>query len=190
MVDFRLIARMPLDNYRRQFNDTVLQEVSDIGIVSIATRSESFDELEARISSAYGTSFPKTGHTTQSKDGTATFLGLQRELAFVMFEYRGDLATNLVCEKLGGAAYYSDQSDSWALLRVSGPRLEEALQRICMLDLALPNFPVGSVQRTMMEHIGVIVYRESTNSILLMSPRSFAESFLHVIETAILDVAE
>lgn len=190
MADSRLTARLPLNNYRRQFNDLLLGEINGLGIVSIAPRNGDADALRRRILAAYGTSFPAIGHSQRSQDGAATFLGLQRELTLLLFNYSGDAAVNIVQQRLGDAAYYSDLSDSWTMLRASGPGLERTLQRICMLDLAPSEFPIGSVKRTVMEHIGVILCRESVDSMLLMSPRSFAHSFLQVLETAILDSAE
>ena len=46
-------------------------------------------------------------------------------------------------------------------------------------------FGDGRVARTVMEHLGVIIHRESDGTYLLMSASSSAESFLHAVETSI-----
>ena len=102
-----------------------------------------------------------------------------------VLEHEGDDAVAVVIEKLGTAGYYTDQSDSWVMLQIAGPGSRAALERICMLDLHSDAFPVDTVARTTMEHLGVMVLRDGEDSFLLMSARSSARSFLHAVETSI-----
>ena len=110
---------------------------------------------------------------------------MQKDQTFVLFKFQGDDAVSEIGKALGEIAYYTDQSDSWAMLRISGPRARSILERVCPLDLHQDVFAVGAVARTMMEHLAVIILRTDKDAFLLMSPRSSASSFLHTLETTI-----
>lgn len=188
MPDTRLTARPALDGYHKQFGDTALSEVTGQALVSIAIPLGGADALRAAMNTAYGTSFPAPGSSTLSKDGTVRFLGLQQDQCFALFGTDSDSAVETVAGALGDTGYYTDQSDSWAVLRLSGALALTALERICPLDLSPSEFPPGSVARTVMEHLGVIILCEDTDRYLLMSARSSAPSFLHAVETSVENV--
>ena len=109
---------------------------------------------------------------------------------FILFEAPDpDRAAETVGDALGPAAYVTDQSDSWAMLRIAGAGARAALERICMLDLDAAAFPEGRVARTVMEHLAAIILRDGPDSFLLMSPRSSARSFLHAVELSVENVS-
>ena len=188
MPDLSLTARAALDGYHKQFGDTALTEVTDQALVSIAKPLGGAEALRDAMTGAYGASFPAPGSSTLSKDGATRFLGLQQDQCFALFSFESDGAVDTVAGSLGDTGYYTDQSDSWAMLRLSGALALTALERICPLDLAPTEFPPGSVARTVMEHLGVIILCEDTDRYLLMSARSSARSFLHAIETSVENV--
>ena len=188
MPEISLKARPALDGYRRQFSETELVEVTDKALVSIAIPQGDADKLQKAMAAAYGTTFPVPGSSTLSADGAARFLGLQPDQCFAMFEFEGNEAIRAVAGALDDKCYCTDQSDSWAILRLSGTLALTALERICPLDLTPTEFPPGNVARTVMEHLGVILLCEDKNRYVLMSPRSSALSFLHAIETSLENV--
>ena len=188
MFDLSLTAQTALNGFRRDFEGVSLAEVGDHASVSVATPMGGGERLGKSIASAYGAKLPAVGKSNLSDDGKARFLGLQPDQMFLLFEHEGDRAVAVVTGQLGDAGYYTDQSDSWAMLRLSGPVGRTALERICMLDLHPETFAIGAVARTTMEHLGVIILREAADSFLLMSPRSSATSFLHAVETSIVNV--
>jgi heterotetrameric sarcosine oxidase gamma subunit len=49
-------------------------------------------------------------------------------------------------------------------------------------------FPVDTVSRTVMEHLGVVFVRTGATAFQIMTPRSFASSLLHAIENVALHV--
>ena len=185
MSDFTLIAQSPLGGYKAEFNGVSLTELTDLAIVSIATPMDGGDELAKTVDSAFGTALPNIGHSSHTENGNTRLLGLQRDQMFLLFEHEGNDALAMVTNKLGEVGYYTDQSDTWAILRITGPGSRSALERICMLDLSPDAFSVGAVARTTMEHLGVMILRDDEDSFLLMSARSSARSFLHAIETSI-----
>jgi sarcosine oxidase subunit gamma len=87
-------------------------------------------------------------------------------------------------QSIGGAGYIVDQSDSWAMVRLTGPNCRAALERICSLDLDPGVFPPGRVARTVMEHLSVIILCETDTKYTLLSPRSSAGSFMHALDTS------
>ena len=90
---------------------------------------------------------------------------------------------------LGGGFYTTDQSDVWVTLELSGAGARRALERICPLDLMPESFGIGAAARTTMEHLGTIIIRNDADSFLLMSASSSAQSFLHALETSIINTA-
>lgn len=184
MSDLSLVAQAPLGGYRRKFDRATLVEIDDKALVSIAIPLGAEETLTQSIWSAYKALLPDQGLSSIDRPGSTLFLRLQRDQIFLLMTYCRDPA-KVVASTLGNVAYYTDQSDSWAVLELSGLGCLAALERICMLDLSPSVFPVGAVARTTMEHLSVVVYRERMDSFLLMSPRSSAKSFLHTIELSI-----
>ena len=185
MSDFSLTKQSPLTGYHKDFGTVTLTELSDLAVVFIATPMGGTDELARAVASAFGVALPCPGISSYSEEGRARLLGLQHDQMFVLFEHEGDQAVAAIAEKLGDAGYYTDQSDSWAMLRIAGPGSRAALERICMLDLSSDAFSVGAVARTNMEHLSVMILRDGADSFVLMSPRSSANSFLHAVNTSI-----
>ncbi len=184
-----LQARSPLDGIDKEYPGVRLTEVSDLGLVSLAVPLGEQDALSQSVSSAYKVSLPSTAHSVNSSFDNTCILGLQIDQYFLMFDYSGDRAVEFITQKLGQTAYLSDQSDSWVFLRISGGKALQVLERICPIDLHPDCFAVGSVARTSMEHLGVIIMRESEDCYLLLSPRSSAQSFLHAVETSIHNIS-
>lgn len=185
MSDSILTVQSPLAGYQCDFDGVTLTESTGFAVVSIATPMDGKDDLAKAVASAFAVTLPDLGFSSHSEEGKARFLGLQHDQMFLLFEHHDDDAVAAVTKKLGEAGYYTDQSDSWVILRMAGPGSRTALERISMLDLNPQIFLVGAVSRTTMEHLGVIILRDNAESFLLMSPRSSAHSFLHAIETSI-----
>lgn len=185
MAEFTLIAKPPLDGLRQEFDGMTLAEVTGCAIVSVATPHDGEDALSRAVASAYQTVIPEVGQSTVSDVGNARLLGMQRDQFFLLFNDPSTRAVEAVAEKLGDFGYLTDQSDSWVMIRMSGPKCRTALERICPIDLHPSAFAEGSLARTVMEHLATIIVREGQDSFLLMSPRSSAAAFLHAVRTSI-----
>nr|WP_258571055.1 sarcosine oxidase subunit gamma family protein [Flavimaribacter sediminis] len=127
---------------------------------------------------------PFVGNTARVETRDLLVLSLQSDQIFVLFPQTGHRPDLEIAEIAGDQGSVTDQSDGWALLRVSGPGSRTALERICMLDLHPDIFTVGAVARTVMEHLGMIIHRNDEHSFLLMSARSSAEFFAHAVVTS------
>ena len=185
MFEQTLTATTSLAGFERQHADVSLSEITDFALVSMAIPLGGGAALQNKMTVKFGANFPECGKSTVSTDGGTRFLGMQRDQTFALFKFQGDDAVSEISKTLGETAYYTDQSDSWAMLRISGPRARSTLERICPLDLHQNVFALGAVARTMMEHLAVIILRTDKDAFLLMSPRSSASSFLHTLETTI-----
>ena len=90
----------------------------------------------------------RTGDSAEGDRHGARVLGMQPDQLFILFEPPDrDRPAETVSAALGAAAYVTDQSDSWAMLRIAGAGVRIALERICPLDLdgvGLPGRPGGA----------------------------------------------
>lgn len=188
MAELTLHAQTPLKGYDNRFGDTLLVELIDTAIYSIGLALDSEPALNS-IKNSLGTTWPETGSSTTSADGEYRLLGLQADQVFVLMS--SPHVGNGQSKKLPGldkCAYITDQTDSWAGLFIDGDHAVLALERVCPIDLHLSSFGVGQVTRTSMEHLAVVILRETDNRFLLLSPTSSAHSFLHALETSLRNV--
>ncbi len=191
MAETPLRARPALDGYNRTVGAVALAEVSGLALVSAAVPQGGDDAFAAALADGFGASRPATGDSTPGDRHMARILGMQPDQMFILFESPDpDRPAESVLAALGGAAYVTDQTDSWAMLRIAGAGVRSALERMCMLDLADEAFPEGRMARTVMEHLAVIILRDGADSFLLMSLRSSARSFLHAVELSVLNLSE
>lgn len=191
MSEPALTARSPLDGYERTTATVGVAEVTGLALVSAAVPQGGDAAFSAALADGFGAARPATGDSTRGDRLKARVLGMQPDQTFILFEPPDpDRAAETVAAALGSAAYVTDQSDSWAMLRIAGNRVRAALERICALDLADDAFPEGRVARTVMEHLAVIVLRDGADSFLLMSPRSSARSLLHAVELAVENLSD
>lgn len=83
-------------------------------------------------------------------------------------------------DALAGLATVADVSDGKAVLRVSGPRVRDALTKGCSLDLHPRSFKPGDAATTPVALIDCQIWQlDETPAYELAVPSSFAESFLH-----------
>ena len=191
MAEPALASRSPLDGYERTIGTVGLAEISGLALVSAAVPQGGDAAFAAALADGFGAARPATGASTPGTRYGARILGMQPDQLFVLFEPpRPDRAAETVAAALGPVAYIADQSDGWAMLRIVGAAVRDALERICPLDLCEEAFPQGRVARTAMEHLSVIVLRDGVDSFLLMSPRSSARSFLRAVERSVETVSD
>lgn len=186
MPEPALASRSSLGGYARTIGTVEIAEVDGLALVSAAVPQGGDAAFSAALADGLGAARPAPGDSTRGDRLAARVLGMQPDQLFILFELPDpDRATETVAAALGSAAYLTDQSDGWAMLRIAGTGVRAALERICPIDLADEAFPEGRVARTVMEHLAVIVLRDGSDSFLLMSPRSSARSFLDAVEISV-----
>jgi sarcosine oxidase subunit gamma len=186
--DLVLTPQSALGGYDKGFNGTVLREIADLAIVSVAVPIGGSKDLSKAVKSAYGCALPKPDISVLSKDETTRLVSSQADQVLVLFDNVAPDGGSKVASALGDAGYYTDQTDNWAVLSLSGPDARAALERLCRVDLAANSFALNASTRTMMEHLGVLVIRTGEDGFLLLSARSSAKSFLHAVEISVKNV--
>lgn len=177
-----LKAQSPLSGFELTYDEVAISEVTGRDIISIATPLGGGKGLSEAVITAYQTKLPTVGQWTRSNIDDAHFLGMGPEQYFVIFDSSESQALDRIKSKLGETGYFTDQSDSWVITRIGGPKSRTALERICLIDLHPTLFPEGTVTRTLMEHLGTIVLSEGNDHFLLLSARSSAWSFIQAIQ--------
>lgn len=156
-----LKASSPLDGFHIEIAGTSLSEITDLQITSAAAR----DVPQA---------WPEPGYSNDASGSRIIRLAIDQAFILGTFD-----------PVFHGNAVTTDQSDSWAALRLRGPLARAALERICMIDLHPAAFGQDRVARTLMEHLNVIIICTNIDDYLLLSARSSAVSFLHAVETSL-----
>jgi heterotetrameric sarcosine oxidase gamma subunit len=184
--DLALAPAPFLGGYDATFGATRLTEITGLGLVSIAVPSGGRTALDAAARAAWDTSLPAIGEGARA--GEAVLLGLATDLVLRLAPMPpSGLAVTEVAEALGPAACLTEQTDAWVILRLAGPAALPALARLCPLDLDA--LPPGRVARTLMEHLGAILFREADESFLLLSASSSAASFRDAVAAALVTVS-
>ena len=81
---------------------------------------------------------PKVGSTKISTVDNIKIIALQPNQYFFMYKRISDFPVDELKSHVG-IGYYSDQSDSWSIIKISGENTIPALERICPIDLSIEN---------------------------------------------------
>lgn len=184
MSNYTLTKLSPLEGARYDFEGVTISEIVDQSLVMLAMPKDKTDEIAKSVKKACGISIPDICKSSNSDDGSITFWRLQQSQLMVYFPYDNDDAESYIKNKFNAPAYYTDQSDTWSMIRVKGAESCNVLERICPLNLDPEIFSVGDVSRTVMEHIGTIIYKEEEDSFALLTMRSFGKSMMHALEVS------
>ena len=122
---------------------------------------------------AMGLGWPKPGQS-DAKDA-ASILWTGRDQAFLI---------GAAPEGLDGIAALTDQSDAWARIRLEGPGAEAVLARLVPLDLRDAAFPAGSVARSGLNHMMMVLHRAEDTAFEIMIFRSMAAAAVHELHQA------
>lgn len=180
--EYRLRPAPALGGYDRTIGTIRITEITDIALVSLSVPLKGEQALNDALTKAFGATMPGSGKVTNSADGATRFLGMAHDQAFAMFDCAGDDADHHLHEQLGGTAYCTAQSDNWVVMRMAGPDVRNALARICQINLSPDHFDETTVARTVVQHMGVTLFRDGPDSFVLFSARSSAQSFLKALE--------
>jgi sarcosine oxidase subunit gamma len=105
------------------------------------------------------------------------------EMWFVEAPYPShELIADHLRSALGEAASITEQTDAWVAFDLTAASLAPVLERLCNVDFQ--SAPEGYATRTLMEHLGVYLIKQSQGTARLHGPRSSAESLLHALKTA------
>lgn len=166
-----------------------IEEIAGRSLVSVTARRDAGERVAGIVSRTFSLDLPEPGRLSQGPETSFVWMGRDQWFADAARDGVPDLHAALR-DALGETASLTEQSDAWVRIRLTGPAVAGALEKLSMLDLDPDRFPAGSAARTVMEHLGVVVLRPSdADGFEIWSARSSAASLLHALRAAVLSVA-
>lgn len=140
------------------------------------------------IGAVFGIAAPTRPGIATAPDG-ASLVGTGAGTWLAYSEAAGPLWAEDLATRLAGIASVSDQSDGYALFRLTGDGARIVLQRGAAIDFHPDAFAVGSAATTVIAHIGVIIWRRADDHagrpvFEVATFRSFTDSFHHWLDQA------
>jgi sarcosine oxidase subunit gamma len=153
----------------------IVRDRADLRIATVIARGDRA-ALAGRIRAAYGIDLPAGPKRVQAAG--ISFVGTGPRSWLAMRD-GGDPAADLR-RALGDAAALADQSDGYAVLRVSGPKARAALEKGIGIDLHPRAFRTGDAASTACAHLGIVLWQlDETPAYEIAVFRSLAGSFWH-----------
>jgi len=170
----------PLNGYSKVINKLKIDEYQFDSLISLAIPLNSEGKCRLNFKKSLGEPIPNIEKSIINKSGVLGFrIGL--DLLLVCNPSHSSFVKKII-PLLKQTFYTTDQTGGWCGVRVEGDRVIEMLERICPLNLSLKIFAIGDVKRTIMDHLNVIIFRETEKKFILFSPSSSSGSFLKSIE--------
>ena len=158
-----------------------------LGLASVAVRKGRRAALAQLIRDGYGMELP-CGNYRVEANGIA-FAGVGPESWLVTQDRGGnDLARSLT-RQIGAVASIADQSDGYAVLRLTGPQVRDALAKLIPIDVDARAFEPGDVDSTVTFHMGAALWRlndapDGAAVFEIAVFRSLAASFWHALSAS------
>jgi sarcosine oxidase subunit gamma len=150
-------------------------------IATVMARRGKLPALAEAVETHFRLELP-LGATLTSAEGIA-FLGISPD-RWLATNANADAAFIPRLEaRLGGLASVVDQTGGLGILRLTGPRLFETLEKGVQIDVSPHAFAPGSVAVTSIAHIGVTLWKlDNAPTFEIAVARSLAASFFHWLE--------
>lgn len=150
-----------------------------LGLATVLVRKGQHEALAHRVREKFSLELPRGPH--RSASGDVAFIGTAPGAWLAIHERVGNAFANILADATAGLASISDQSDGYAVLRLRGPRVREALCKLVPIDLHPNAFAVGAVAATVASYIGTTIWRlddQAGSAVFEMAVyRSMADSF-------------
>ena len=161
-------------------------ERDGLGIANILLRSGRRVALAQRWRELTGTELPDGPRRVQARH--VSIAGTGPDSWLCVTETGGCIGADSLRLALAGTASVVDQSDGYAVLRLSGPQVRPTLAKLVPIDVHSRVFPVGGVAITVAAHIGAILWRLSDGGeghpvFEIAVSRSMAGSFWHALDS-------
>jgi sarcosine oxidase subunit gamma len=133
---------------------------------------------------AFGIDLPATPRREEGRDIAFVWSGPDRWLAQIQSAPPQGVEATLA-EAFAGLASIVEQSHGRTLLRVTGPRIRDALAKGLSIDLRPRIFKRGCAAVTVVNHIGVYFWQiDDLPTYEFAVPREYALSYWHWLETS------
>jgi len=187
----RLVASSPLNGFHLEVKGAQCREDTGYAIASVTATKGDMKALSAAITSGFRVALPAPGKAVTIGNGKRNsksdmILSSARDQVFICCHLSPEAHLAQVTKACGHVASITDQSDAWARISLSGPACPMIMERLCSVDTRLAVFPPGSVARTQIEHMGVIIIRQTASAAMkhhfvLLTPRSSAHDLAHAL---------
>ncbi|MDB6091627.1 MAG: soxG [Gammaproteobacteria bacterium] len=158
-----------------------------LGMATVLVRKDRTTVLSQRVRDLFDIDLPKGPRHVS--EGDVAFAGTGPEAWLAMRERGGNSFAASLRDSLGNLASVADQSDGYAVLRLTGPKLLDTFAKIIPIDVHPRAFRSGEVASTVAAHIGVTLWRlndsgEGSPVFEVALFRSLAASFWHALSEA------
>jgi sarcosine oxidase subunit gamma len=158
----------------------IVADRDGLGFASVLARKGRAAALAERVRARLGIDLPQGPRRVGN--GALAFAGTGPG-AWLATAEDGDGVAAALREALGDLAAISDQSGGLAVLRLSGPRVRDALAKGIAIDLHPHRFAPGAVAVTAAAHVGLTLWRLPDGAdgavFEIAVARSLAGSFWH-----------
>lgn len=181
MASPTLAARSAFAGLKRiQTANFSVEILDDLTMASVAAFKGGAGEVQVRMREAYGVELPGRIGGANGRGVDVMCFGPEQWLAIAERGPAGRDLENELSARLAGCAAVVDQSDSRAVVRVSGAKIREILAKGIGVDLHPSVFKTGSAAVTHASHIGIYLWQaDESPAYCIAMFRSFADSFAH-----------
>lgn len=162
----------------------IVSEVREAGLAAVTARKGRCAALLEAARAAFGVELPVTPRRVEGRDiafiwsGPGQWLACRRSAPAAGMEA-------MLATPFAGLAAIVDQSHGRTVLRVTGPRVRDALAKGLAIDLDPRAFKTGHAAVTAVTHVGVHLWQvDDSPTYELSVPRGFAQSFWHWLEAS------
>jgi sarcosine oxidase subunit gamma len=146
--------------HRRSHDDTagvIVEDRDGVGLATVIARSGQEAILSKRLQKRFNTELRPGAHRTLL--GPIAFLGTAPNGWLAMQNDAANALAPTLEAVVGDAASICDQTDGYALIRVYGMRVRDALAKLMPIDLHPAAFRVDQVAGTISAHMSVTLWR-------------------------------
>lgn len=166
--------------YSVTIGTVTIDERFDIALASVALRRGRDKDL-AKLAKSADLPLPGPARAETGDPYSTFWITPDMWIVTAPFVSHEDIADRLK-SALGDAVSVTEQTDAWVIFDLSGPDLTPLLERLTNLDL-VPQ-PVGFAARTVIDHLGLYLIKQTETEVRLYGPRASAQSLLHALEVA------
>jgi sarcosine oxidase subunit gamma len=155
-----------------------------LGLAIVALRKGQRVALEHLVRERYGTELPRGNHRVEAHG--ISFAGIGPESWLTAREGGGNGWAKSCREQIGAVASITDQSDGYAVLRLTGSQVRNTLAKLIPIDVDVRAFKPGDVASTVTVHMGATLWRfndapDGAPVFEIAVFRSLAASFWHAL---------